>query len=35
VKAAEDLIDEPALRMFDAPTSQLLGDRIQVFDAAI
>src|SRR5690606_27773637 len=35
VEAAEDLVDHPSLRMRQAPAGPLLGDRIQIFDAAL
>ena len=35
VEAAEDLVDDATLRMLEAPAGQLLGDRIQIFDAAL
>ncbi len=33
VEGAEDLVDRPSLRVFQPPAGQLLGDRIDVFDA--
>jgi hypothetical protein len=35
VKAAEDLVDYAPLRVLQPPTRQLLGDRIEIFDAAL
>ena len=34
MEAAKDLIDQAPLRVLDAPAGELLGDRIQIFDAA-
>ena len=35
VEAAEDLVDDAALRVLEAPAGELLGDRVQVLDAAL
>ena len=35
MEAAEDLVDDAALRVLQAPAGQLLGDRVEIFDAAL
>ena len=35
MEAAEDLIDHATLRVLEAPAGELLGDRVQIFDAAL